>query len=84
MTMVRVIQAGESYLSAEPLLAHFGLGAATEAAKVTVTWPSGIVDEAHRLPANQTVLFEEGVGMSIFADGFESGDVGAWSKTGPP
>jgi hypothetical protein len=35
----RVIQAGTSYLSSEPPVAHFGLGAAAVADRVEVVWP---------------------------------------------
>jgi len=83
VTMARVIQAGLSYLSSEELAAFFGVGTNTTA-DVTVTWPNGVVDTALGVPVNQTVTIGQGMGVvSIFADGFESGDVTAWSSATP-
>jgi hypothetical protein len=81
VTMARIIQAGLSYLSSEELAAFFGVGTNTTA-DVTVTWPNGVVDTALGVPVNQTVTIGQGMGVvSIFADGFESGDVSAWSSS---
>lgn len=40
-TLTRWITAGISFLGQEPAEAHFGLGGATSAIKVTVFWPNG-------------------------------------------
>lgn len=40
-TQVRPIQAGSSYVSQSPSVAHFGLGDTAEAARVVVHWPDG-------------------------------------------
>jgi enediyne biosynthesis protein E4 len=42
---VREVKAGESYLSSSDPRVHFGLGAATFVKKITIRWPSGIVQE---------------------------------------
>jgi hypothetical protein len=39
---MRVIGSGDSYLSASPLQAHFGLGSADKVDEYDVTWPDGI------------------------------------------
>ena len=41
-------------------------------------------DAIHYLATNQTYRVDEGLGTMIFADGFESGDLSAWSAVGPP
>jgi len=48
-----------SYLSQSALEAHFGLGQATEADRLTVRFPSGIVREQTHVPANQIVVIQE-------------------------
>lgn len=40
--------------------AHFGLGTATEVGQLTVTWPSGRIQEFNRVPANSEVRITEG------------------------
>ena len=38
---LRVVQSGSSYLSQDDKRLHFGLGAATKADSIDVTWPDG-------------------------------------------
>jgi hypothetical protein len=63
VTQVRVIQAGESFLSAEEAVAFFGLGSETSVTSVAVEWPSGTTDNATNVNGNQRVLFKEGLGI---------------------
>jgi len=42
---VRDVKAGDSYLSSSDPRVHFGLGAATSIRKISIRWPSGIVQE---------------------------------------
>ena len=41
MTMHREMRAGSNYLSANPLIAHFGIGSAVTAARLDVRWVDG-------------------------------------------
>jgi hypothetical protein len=41
------------------LLAHFGLGGATNVAVVRIEWPSGLVQELHDVAANQSLKITE-------------------------
>lgn len=56
---LREVQAGEGYLGAGDPRALFGLGAATEAARVTVRWPSGRVTVREGVAADRYVTLEE-------------------------
>jgi len=51
--------AGSGYLSQDDGRVHFGLGAATVADKLTVTWPSGTVQTLDRVPAGRVITIEE-------------------------
>ena len=55
-TQVSVVQAGASYLSAGPPVAHFGLGEAALVERVEVRFPDGTTREIRELAAGQTVL----------------------------
>ena len=81
-TLFRWITAGTSYLGQEPAEAFFGLGSATVAERVTITWPSGEETVLLNVMADQmkTVTLSE---PRIFGDGFEWGDTLAWSLTVP-
>ncbi|MGH9003445.1 MAG: CRTAC1 family protein, partial [Acidimicrobiia bacterium] len=58
-TLTREIQAGSSFLSSEDPRAHFGLGDATEAGQVVVTWPGGEETVLDDVVANQRLVVEE-------------------------
>ena len=45
--------------SGSGLQAHFGLGDATAVEFMLVWWPSGIVQELHDIPADQTLIVTE-------------------------
>ena len=46
--------------SQSELTLTFGLGKATQAESVGITWPSGQRDTLHNLKANATYIIEEG------------------------
>jgi cytochrome c peroxidase len=53
--LVSEVHAGSSYLASEDPRLHFGLGAATHAARVRVRWPDGVVATATDVAANQRI-----------------------------
>jgi enediyne biosynthesis protein E4 len=55
----RWIRSGSSFCSAGDLMAHFGLGAASVAETVTLTWPSGVVQTLRGVKARQTLAVRE-------------------------
>jgi hypothetical protein len=55
-TQVAVVQAGSSYLSAGPPVAHFGLGQAARVERVEVRFPDGATRELRDLAASQAVI----------------------------
>ena len=61
-TQVRMVRAGSSYLGQNDLRLHFGLGEATSADLLEVTWPSGRVETFMNIATNQIVTIQEGVG----------------------
>jgi hypothetical protein len=54
------VRSAYSYLCANDPRAHFGLGAATEAEKVVIRWPSGLVETATHLAAGRIHTLTEG------------------------
>ena len=59
----QIVKTGSSYASQSELPLTFGLGGATAADSVRVTWPSGRVDAVGALEANQLVTIQEGAGV---------------------
>jgi len=60
-TMIRYLQAGSSFASAEELEAAFGIGEADSIDQIVVKWPSGIVDTLRGpISANSQLLIAEG------------------------
>lgn len=53
MTQMREIRAGTNFVSAEPLVAHFGVGAAGVVDEVVVEWPDGTVERHEDVGVNQ-------------------------------
>lgn len=62
ITRTANVRSGSSYLSASDLRPHFGLGAAKQADRVIVRWPSGLEEERRPLAADQVVELKEGSG----------------------
>jgi enediyne biosynthesis protein E4 len=52
------------YLSQSELVLTFGLGKATRADSLEIIWPSGQVDHLSNLDGDQTVIVEEGKGVT--------------------
>ncbi len=61
---IRDVKAGESYGIQNTLTQHFGTGAVTSIDQVSVTWPSGEVDNFYNVAVDQTLTIEEGSGVS--------------------
>ncbi|MBI2033509.1 MAG: CRTAC1 family protein [Candidatus Liptonbacteria bacterium] len=55
----RAIHSGGSYASQNSLESIFGLGASAEIDRVTVEWPSGIVQKIVKTKANQRITIKE-------------------------
>jgi hypothetical protein len=62
-TQLREVRAGSSYLSQNDPRMHFGLGTATQADAIEVTWPSGRSETLRAVPAGQIVTIAEGKGI---------------------
>ena len=60
----RLKTAGGSYMSSSDSREILGLGASTEANRIEIRWPSGVVDEVKNLAANHYVRVIEGRGVS--------------------
>jgi enediyne biosynthesis protein E4 len=57
------VHSGDGYISQSDLRLHFGLGKAAKADKLTIFWPSGLVERLQNLPANQYYTVLEGSGI---------------------
>ena len=60
LSQLREIQSGGSYLSQSDLRATFGLGKATRADRVEVSWPSGVHQVFKNVDADRFYRIEEG------------------------
>ena len=69
------VRANSSFESASDPRLHFGLGTATQVDSIEVRWPSGTVDRATALAADQEITIEEGRGVTAAS--------GARSVNGP-
>ena len=79
-TLRRQVTGGSSAHSQDTLRVHFGLGESTEISRLRVFWPSGQVDTFDELAVDRFYRLTEGL---FFGDGFESGDLSAWSSVEP-
>jgi hypothetical protein len=66
----QTVHSGSSYCSQSELTLTFGLGQATQAESVEITWPSGQRDTLNNLKANATYIIEEG-GKIVSAKAFK-------------
>lgn len=57
------VRSGDGYISQSDLRVHFGLGKALKADKLTIRWPSGLVETLQNLSANQYYTVIEGRGI---------------------
>ena len=60
--LVDQITSGSSYLAQHDMRVHFGLGAATKADRLEITWPDGKADVMENLPVNHVITIREGQG----------------------
>jgi len=60
ISQIREIAGGGSYLSQSDLRANFGLGQGSTVDLVEVTWPSGLKQSFHNVPAGRFYLIREG------------------------
>jgi hypothetical protein len=58
-----MVKSGSSYCSQSELPLTFGLGKADKVSSIEVVWPSGRVDVAPEVNANQFLTFQEGKGI---------------------
>ena len=58
--LMRVVQAGSGFLSQHSKELLFGLGTAQRIVKVTIAWPSGVVQTLPALPVNHRAWVREG------------------------
>lgn len=56
VTQTRLVQSGASYLSQHDLRQHFGLGSATKAESIVVTWPDGSTTTKTGVAADQRIV----------------------------
>jgi len=61
---IREVRSGESYGTMNSLMTHFGLGTNAEIDKITVKWPSGIIDEVENPNINSSILIVENSTLS--------------------
>ncbi len=67
--MRRQFIGGNSTHSQEEMVAHFGVGAATELLRVQVIWPNGGFSEVFDVATNQTIEFDEAnAATAMFTD----------------
>jgi hypothetical protein len=64
----REVHAGSGYLSGNSLVQHFGLGAAREAQRVEIAWPSGSRTALERLAAGRLHTVTESLGAELARD----------------
>jgi hypothetical protein len=61
--LVREVRAGSSYLGQHDIRVHFGLGRAKEVERLEIRWPTGRVETAQSVAAQQVVTVSEGAGI---------------------
>lgn len=59
-TQIRDVRSGDGFRYMNTLNSHFGIGTDTAITSITITWPSGIVDEILNPNTNQTLTAIEG------------------------
>jgi len=60
----KMLRSGSSYLAQSELVLTFGLGTKAKADSVEIQWPSGQVDKLADVNVGQTVIVEEGKGVT--------------------
>jgi len=62
---IRDVRSGEGFEFMSTINTHFGIGTADSVTKLTITWPSGIVDEILNPTINKTIKVVESSTLSI-------------------
>ena len=62
-TQYQQAKGGMSYMSAQDLRIHFGLGQRKTIESLEITWLSGTVDKLTNVPTNQIITVKEGTGI---------------------
>jgi hypothetical protein len=75
-------QAANSYYGRPQTERHFGLGPRASV-DVEVVFASGAVARRNKVAAGSVLVMSEPPPDAVFADGFESGDLSAWSASSP-
>ena len=65
MTQIRDVRSGEGFRFMNSLNTHFGIGSETEVDKMTIYWPSGIVDVVFNPTINDITCVTEGETLSL-------------------
>src|SRR6185436_19148233 len=60
LTQMRELQAGNNFLSSNPIEAHFGLGGATAVDELRIVWPDGSEETRHGVAADQRLIVAQG------------------------
>ncbi len=63
LVQINEVRSGGSYLSQNDVRLHFGLDKRTRVDRIEVRWPTGLVDRAESIAANQCVVIQEGKGL---------------------
>jgi len=72
--MLRQVEGGSGTGVQNSLTLHFGLGEATEAATLSIRWPSGLVEDYAGVAADQVVTYREGDLANPPEDGGDGGE----------
>jgi len=62
-TQAKMLASGGSYLSSSELVLTFGLGDRAKVDAIEIRWPSGQIDHATNIPANQIITVKEASGI---------------------
>jgi len=62
-TQTKMLTSGSSYLSSSELVLTFGLGERAKADSLEIRWPSGQIDHAANVPADQIITVKEASGI---------------------
>jgi hypothetical protein len=65
--IVREMYPVNTYASQQPCEVHLGLGDATRVDRLTIRWPSGLVQELSSIAADQRLRITEGEGPQVLA-----------------
>lgn len=65
ITQIRQMNNGSHYVCQNSPVPHFGLGSATYAEAITVTWPSGLKQVLRQVPADQILTITESEPLTI-------------------